>query len=224
MLGRMYESQNCSAARALEVVGERWSLLIIRDAMFGGITKFSDFERSLGIAPNVLAGRLDGFVAAGLMELHRYSDQHSYHEYVLTEKGLDLQPVIVALTVWGDRWAAPGGPPIVYAHNGCGGGIDPQLRCGSCGAVVEPGQVQAHARSKTRSTNNSAERGAERVVTAKAHVRTARARAGRGRPAAHAAGAIARARLLRARGVSYREISAETGIPKTSLHRYLTRK
>jgi DNA-binding HxlR family transcriptional regulator len=143
MLGRTYENQTCSAARALEVIGERWSLLIIRDAIFGGITKFSDFQRSLGIAPNTLASRLDGFVAAGLMESRRYSDQYNHHEYVLTDKGLDLQPVIIALTGWGDRWAAPAGPPMVYVHQDCGERVDLQLRCESCRTVLEPAEVEA---------------------------------------------------------------------------------
>jgi DNA-binding HxlR family transcriptional regulator len=227
MLGRMYESQDCSAARALEVVGERWSLLIIRDAMFGGITKFSDFERNLGIAPNVLASRLDGFVAVGLMQLCRYSDQAGHHEYVLTEKGMDLQPVIIALTAWGDRWAAPDGPPIVYAHDECGGPVGLRLRCESCGVVVKPGQVQAHSRSESRSTNIVPKREVESVATAEgAHSRIVPEVAGRGigRPVAHSAEAMAQARLLRARGASYGKISAETGIPKTSLHRYLAQQ
>lgn len=141
MLGKSYNNQTCSAARALEVVGERWSLLIIRDAMFGGITKFSDFQRNLGIAPNVLASRLDGFVEAGLMEMHRYSDQH--HEYVLTGKGLDLQPVIIALSAWGDRWAAPDGPPMLYQHHDCGGRLDLHLQCRTCHQSVARSQVTA---------------------------------------------------------------------------------
>lgn len=227
MLGRTYENQDCSAARALEVVGERWSLLIIRDAMFGGITRFSDFQRDLGVAPNVLASRLDGFVAAGLMVLSHNSDRYGHAEYVLTEKGLDLQPVIIALTAWGDRWAAPDGPPIVYAHHGCGGRVGLRLSCESCDTVVEPALVRAHSRSGSRSENTVPERDAERSGTLDgAHSRPVPDVAGRGigRPVAHPAEAIARARLLRARGASYGEISAETGIPKTSLHRYLTRR
>jgi DNA-binding HxlR family transcriptional regulator len=110
MLGRTYEAQNCSAARTLELVGERWSLLIIRDALFAGSTRFADFQRSLAIAPNILKTRLDGFVAAGLMQRHRYSNHPEHYEYLLTDKGRDLQPVIVALTAWGDQWAAPHGP------------------------------------------------------------------------------------------------------------------
>src|SRR5437764_13803820 len=113
MLGHTYEAQNCSAARALEAVGERWSLLIIRDALFRGITRFTDFQRSLGVAPNILANRLDGFVAAGLMTQHQYGPSTQQREYLPTDKGRDLQPVIIALTAWGDRWSAPQGPPIV---------------------------------------------------------------------------------------------------------------
>jgi DNA-binding HxlR family transcriptional regulator len=129
---RTYEAQHCSAARALEAVGERWSLLIIRDALFRDITRFSEFQRSLGIAPNILAGRLDGFVAAGVMTTRPNPDRPGQHDYVLTEKGRDVAPVIVALTAWGDRWDAPDGPPIVFTHNDCGGDVHLQLSCETC--------------------------------------------------------------------------------------------
>jgi DNA-binding HxlR family transcriptional regulator len=141
MLGRTYPRENCSAARALEIVGERWSLLILRDAVFGGSTRFTEFQRSLGIAPNVLTSRLETFVNAGLMETRQLSDEHSTREYVLTDKGLDLQPVIIALTEWGDRWAAPEGPPILYRHEGCGGALRQHLTCGQCGAEVSRDEV-----------------------------------------------------------------------------------
>jgi DNA-binding HxlR family transcriptional regulator len=140
MLGNSYEGQVCSAARALEVVGERWSLLIIRDALFGGVTRFSDFLRRLGLARNILAARLDGFVDAGIMERFPPAGS-SYQEYRLTEKGRDLAPVIIALTYWGDRWAAPDGPPIIYRHLGCGGEAGQQLVCGRCQAVIGQDQV-----------------------------------------------------------------------------------
>jgi DNA-binding HxlR family transcriptional regulator len=143
MLGRSYDNENCSAARTLEIVGERWSLLILRDAYFRGSTRFSEFQRKLGIAPNILANRLERFVEAGLMETHRYSDQHDHHEYVLTAKGLDLEPVIIALTAWGDRWAAPHGPPMVYEHQDCGGRIHQQLSCTACDVVPGPADVTA---------------------------------------------------------------------------------
>jgi DNA-binding HxlR family transcriptional regulator len=141
MLGRTYDSENCSAARALEVVGERWSLLILRDALYRGTTRFADFQRTLGMASNILATRLDGFVSAGLMQTRRYSEHPEHHEYVLTDKGRDLQPVVIALTEWGDRWAAPQGPPVLYEHAGCGGAIHHRLRCSICGDVRSSADV-----------------------------------------------------------------------------------
>lgn len=137
MLGRAYDSQVCSVARALEVAGERWSLLIIRDALFANVTRFSDFQQNLGVATNILKSRLDAFVADGIMERHRYSDRPVQYEYLLTQKGRDLAPALVALTAWGDRWASPDGPPILYQHVACGGAIGQQIVCANCGPVNE---------------------------------------------------------------------------------------
>ena len=128
MLGKTYDSQVCSMARALELVGERWSLLILRDAVFAGVTRFGDFQHNLGIATNVLTTRLEAFVAAGIM-------QAEDGEYVLTDKGRDLAPAMVALTHWGDRWAAPGEPPIVYLHDDCGREVHVEAVCQLHGAV-----------------------------------------------------------------------------------------
>lgn len=124
MLGRFYENQECSAARALEVVGERWSLLILRDAMFRHSTRFSQFQKSLGIATNILARRLESFVEAGLME--RRQADGDQPEYLLTEMGLDLKPVIVALTEWGDKWVKPG--PVLFESASDGQLVEVQLR------------------------------------------------------------------------------------------------
>jgi len=141
MLGRTYENQICSAARALEIVGERWSLLILRNAAFAGMTRFSEFQKSLDIAPNILAARLAYFVETGLMTT---SDEAAGHQtYHLTKQGLDFTPVIIALTEWGDRWAAPDGPPIAYEHEGCGGRVRQRLYCKSCGKSVPPQDVTA---------------------------------------------------------------------------------
>src|SRR5688500_1724004 len=134
MLGRTYERENCSAARALEVVGERWSLLIIRNAMFAGATRFTELQRTLGIAPSILSARLDRFVEAGIMETRPLAGDATTQEYVLTAKGFDLQPVIVALTAWGDRWSAPDGPPVVLEHAGCGAPVAQHIRCTACAA------------------------------------------------------------------------------------------
>jgi DNA-binding HxlR family transcriptional regulator len=131
MLGRTYDSEVCSAARALEIAGERWSLLILRNAAFAGMTRFTDFQESLRIAPNVLTARLEFFVREGLMTA--VPAETGYAEYRLTEEGLDFKPVIIALTQWGDRWAAPDGPPINYRHDECGGHVSVRLSCGKCG-------------------------------------------------------------------------------------------
>jgi DNA-binding HxlR family transcriptional regulator len=143
MLGRTYDRENCSAARALEFVGERWSLLIIRNAMFAGSTRFTEFQRKLGVAPNILSNRLDTFIEAGIMENRPLAGEPDTREYVLTRKGSELQPVIIALTEWGDRWAAPEGPPVLYEHNACGGRVHQHMRCDKCGAKPAPDVVEA---------------------------------------------------------------------------------
>lgn len=156
MLGSTYDGEICSAARALEFVGERWSLLIIRDALFRHSTRFGDFQRSLRIASNVLAKRLEGFVAAGLME-KRAGDEQAHEEYLLTKKGRDMLPVIVALTEWGDRWAAKNGPPILYTHT-CGASIKQSIRCVQCGPIenetigvkLGPGFTKTKARKRIK--------------------------------------------------------------------------
>ncbi|SHL49705.1 transcriptional regulator, HxlR family [Pseudonocardia thermophila] len=130
MLGRTYDREVCSAARALEVVGERWSLLILRDAAFRGLTRFSQLQEALGIAPNVLSARLEHFVASGLMTVDR---DEGHPRYALTPKGRELVKVVLALTEWGDRWAAPDGPPIEYGHEGCTGTVRLVTCCDTCG-------------------------------------------------------------------------------------------
>jgi DNA-binding HxlR family transcriptional regulator len=143
MLGKTYDSQVCSIARALEVIGERWSLLIVRDALFAGATRYNDFQRSLGIATNILKSRLDSFVDTGIMRRHKYSEQPELYEYLLTDKGRALAPALVALTEWGDRWATDGEPPILYTHSICGAGITQQTVCANCGQVNDPAEIQA---------------------------------------------------------------------------------
>src|SRR5436190_4739362 len=138
MLGRLYENQNCSASRALELIGERWSLLILRDAMFGGLTRFSQFQKSLGVATNVLTKRLEDFVAEGLME--RRQEPGEQAEYVLTRKGLELLPTIVALTEWGDKWVRPG--PIEYKSRS-GQPVEMQIRGKTSGTKIDVADVVA---------------------------------------------------------------------------------
>ena len=140
MLGKTYDSQVCSAARALELVGERWSLLIIRNALFAGATRFNDFL-TLGIATNILKTRLDGFVDAGIMERLSNTWRSGALRVRTLRKGHELAPIIVALTEWGDRWAAPDGPPILYIHSTCGGPITLQTSCANCGLVHDPSEI-----------------------------------------------------------------------------------
>ena len=138
-----YPDQDCSAARALEFVGERWTLLIIRDVL-AGYRRFDEIQESLGIARNVLAARLERLVAEGIFERRPYSEHPPRHEYFLTEKGLDLWPVLVAMIKWGDRhgdW--PDGPPMVMVHKDCGGEIDDRRICTRCDAKLTVRDVRA---------------------------------------------------------------------------------
>jgi DNA-binding HxlR family transcriptional regulator len=143
MLGRTYDSQVCSVARTLELVGERWTPLIIRDA-FLGVRRFGDFADRLGIARNVLQDRLERLVEAGVLEKVPYQERPLRHEYRLTEMGRDLWPTIVALLKFGDRHlAGEDGAPLLLLHRECGGEIDDRRICTRCGAQLEVGDVEA---------------------------------------------------------------------------------
>jgi DNA-binding HxlR family transcriptional regulator len=134
VLGNDYRDQQCSIAGALEVVGERWSLLIIREVLLG-VRRFDQLQSDLGVARNVLQTRLTRLVDQGVLEKRLYQDHPKRYEYMLTEKGLDLWPTIVALLQWGDRYAAPAaGPPVLLEHRGCGGAVDEHRICATCGA------------------------------------------------------------------------------------------
>jgi DNA-binding HxlR family transcriptional regulator len=143
MLGTTYDSEVCSIARALELVGERWSLLILRNALFAGATRYSEFQQSLGIATNVLQDRLNGFVEAGIMARRAQPDRPNQFDYVLTEKGRDFAPALIALTQWGDKWAAPNGRPIVYRHASCGSEVTVDVACSADGAVHDLAAIEA---------------------------------------------------------------------------------
>jgi DNA-binding HxlR family transcriptional regulator len=136
MLQRTYPDQSCSIARTLEVVGERWTLLVLRDALFG-LRRFDEFRSSLGIASNVLAARLDRLCDEGLLERRPYQTRPERHEYLLTEKGRDLAPALLMLMRWGDRhYPDPAGPPRLAEHADCGGEIEHTLGCRRCGESV----------------------------------------------------------------------------------------
>ena len=116
----------CPVARSLERVGEWWSMLIIRDALHG-LTRFDQFEQSLGIAPNMLTRRLAALVKAGILEKRRYSERPPRYEYVLTERGRDFQPVIIALQAWGNKHLAPEGASVLLVHAKSGATADPVM-------------------------------------------------------------------------------------------------
>jgi DNA-binding HxlR family transcriptional regulator len=143
MLGNDYKDQQCSIARTLELVGERWTVLVLRD-VFLGVRRFEALQRDLGIARNVLAARLERLVAEGVLEKTPYQERPVRYEYRLTEKGKDLWPVMVELQQWGDRHAAPQeGPPVVVRHRGCGGTLGERRVCTRCGEPLELGDVRA---------------------------------------------------------------------------------
>ena len=135
MLQRDYPTQYCPVAGSLEVVGERWTLLIVRD-VFLGIRRFEDLQRDLGVARNVLQARLERLVENGILVKRPYQERPLRCEYRLTEKGADLWPVLVALLTWGDRYAIEGERPMILQHRACGGELDDRRRCTACGADV----------------------------------------------------------------------------------------
>lgn len=143
MLGNDYKGQNCSIARTLELVGERWTILVLRDA-FLGVRRFDEMQRDLGIARNVLAARLERLVAEGILEKVPYQERPLRYEYRLTDKGLDLWPIVVELMQWGDRYTAPAaGPPIVIRHRDCGGILGERRICTGCGQPLSVRDVRA---------------------------------------------------------------------------------
>jgi DNA-binding HxlR family transcriptional regulator len=124
------------------VVGEWWSMLIVRDA-FLGVRRFDDFQHRLGISRNVLQQRLRHLVDAGVFVRVPYSEHPPRSEYKLTQKGRDLWPVLTTMRQWGDRYAAPSGPPVVVVHTDCGHAAEAVLVCGECAEPFDPREARA---------------------------------------------------------------------------------
>ena len=139
-----FDEMNCSVAQCLEVVGEWWSLLIVRDA-FLGVTRFDAFQARLGIARNILTQRLNRLVDERVLRRVAYEDHPPRSEYRLTPKGRDLWHVITAMRQWGDRWAAPSGPPLKIKHTGCGRIVEAVSVCSHCGERLDARAVTAIA-------------------------------------------------------------------------------
>jgi DNA-binding HxlR family transcriptional regulator len=131
----------CSIARSLSLIGDRWTLLILRNA-FLAIRRFDDFQAQLGVTRHVLADRLGRLVSAGVLTKVAYQDHPPRYEYRLTDMGRDLYPVLLALTTWGDKWLDEGqGPPLQYVHQKCGHVFTPTMVCSTCREPVLPREV-----------------------------------------------------------------------------------
>jgi DNA-binding HxlR family transcriptional regulator len=133
----------CSLARALELVGDWWSPLIMRD-LFLGVSRFDDLVEDLGISRNLLTRRLNALQDAGVVAKKVYQDRPKRHAYELTAAGRDLVPVLIALTEWGDRWVGPReGRPIVFVHTKCRKRFTPKIVCSECGDAITADTVKA---------------------------------------------------------------------------------
>lgn len=144
MRRKSFEDMNCSVAQTLEVVGEWWTMLVIRD-LFLRVRRFDEIQERLGISRNVLAERLDHLVEHGIVERRPYQENPVRHDYVLTSKGRDLWPIVTAMREWGDRWAAPSGPAVLVEHKTCGHTFESVPTCSHCGGVVTLHDIRAVA-------------------------------------------------------------------------------
>src|SRR5215831_16650079 len=144
MRHKSFVNMQCPIARSLERVGEWWSILILRDA-FHGLSRFDEFQESLGIAPNMLARRLKSLVEAGLLERRRYSERPPRDEYVLTQAGRDFRPVLWALIAWGNRHFAPEGASVVVVDSKTGAPADPVLVDRNSGRALVPSDFRSAA-------------------------------------------------------------------------------
>jgi DNA-binding HxlR family transcriptional regulator len=142
MRRKSFEEMNCSVAQTLEVVGEWWSMLIIRDC-FLGITRFEDFHERLGISRNILTDRLEHLVKRGVLVKIPYQDHPARYDYRLTDKGRDLWLVLTAMREWGDRWEAADGPPVIVEHRACGYETTVLPTCSFCGEPLDARGVRA---------------------------------------------------------------------------------
>lgn len=144
-----FADMDCSIARTLEVIGEWWTMLILREA-FNGVRRFDGFQERLGIARNVLAARLQRLVDHGILERRLYQERPERYEYRLTDKGRDLYPVLITLMHWGDKWTAgEDGPPVRLKHEACGHDPEPMLACSNCGGELQPREVRVFRRDGT---------------------------------------------------------------------------
>ena len=138
---RNYPRDACSVASTLTIIGERWTMHVLREA-FLGVRRFEDFRRNIGVARNILSDRLNTLVAEGILRRQLYSEHPPRYEYRLTRKGVDLYPVLVGLMQWGMRHGA-GETAILLKHKGCGALVEPHLACPDCGVPVQAWDLEA---------------------------------------------------------------------------------
>ncbi len=141
MQHKSFSNMHCSIAQSLEIVGGRWSLLIVRDVLLG-VTRFADMRERLGISRNILNQRLTALVEHGVLAKVAYSE-HPRFDYQLTDKGRDLWPVITAMRQWGDAYAAPDGPPLLNIHRDCSEIADARMICSVCGEPIGASNVKS---------------------------------------------------------------------------------
>jgi len=144
MRRKRFAAMACPIARTLDIVGEWWTLLIVRDALVGA-RRFDDFRKS-GIADNILSARLDLLVREGILERRTYQAHPPRCEYLLTEKGHDLLPVIVGLGMWGLKWTQGPGRAPRFLHTRCENEVSPTFNCPTCGEVMQPGEIRVARR------------------------------------------------------------------------------
>jgi len=135
-------TDGCSIAATLQAIGDRWTLLIIRD-LFRGVRRFEEIQRDLGIARNLLSNRLNHLVAHGIVDRVPYQHRPLRHEYRLTPKGVGLSPSLVALMHWGDTWCADAGPPTLLVHDTCRTPLDQIVTCPACDEAVHPHHIRS---------------------------------------------------------------------------------
>lgn len=137
-----FADMNCSVAQSLEIIGEWWTLLILRD-LFLGVRRFDDFVARLGISRNILTNRLDTLVDAGVVERRAYDEARGRYDYLLTDKGRALWPVLTALRQWGDEWVVgEGREPLLLEHRDCGHQTNVVATCDSCGEKLDARSVR----------------------------------------------------------------------------------
>jgi len=136
------DDASCSIAATLAVIGDRWSLLILRDS-FRGVRRFGQFQEDLGIARNLLSNRLRKLVDHGVLERVPYQERPVRYEYRLTAKGMDLSPALISLMKWGDEWYADGQPPTVLIHDRCGTPLTQQVICQTCDETVDHHHIRS---------------------------------------------------------------------------------